>query len=58
MKEFGSEVARHAEGEVAQQAKGSQPTQIQIMIERRDPLFAQKIDTRFSRDCKNANSEK
>ena len=37
MKELGSEVAR--------QAKGSQPTnqtQIQIMIERGDPLFAQK----------------
>ena len=42
MKELGSEVARQPEGEVARQAKSSQPdqTQIQIMIERGDPLFA------------------
>ena len=45
MKELGSEVARQSEGEVAEQAKVFQPTQlnqIQIMIERRDPLYAQK----------------
>ena len=67
-RELGSEVARQAEGEVARQAEGSQPTQPNpnpIMIERRDPLFAentsrlsnQEIDTRFSRDCKNVNLE-
>ena len=68
MKELGSEVARQPEGEVARQAEGSQPTQPNpnpIMIERGDPLFAentsrssnQEIDTRFSRDSKNANLE-
>ena len=44
MKELGSEVARQPE-EVARQAKSSRLTQlnqIQIMIERGDPLFAQK----------------
>ena len=56
MKELGSEVVRQP-GEVARQAKGSQPTQTQtqIMIERRHLLFGHK--TRpihgFSRDCKN-----
>ena len=60
MKELGSEVAR--------QAEGSQPTQpnpnpIHVRTER--PVVtenmsrsnAQEIDTRFSRDCKNTNSD-
>ena len=45
MKKLDSEVARQPEGEVARQAKSSQstqPIQTQIMIERRDPLFALK----------------
>ena len=45
MKEWGSEDARQPEGEVARQAKSfqpTQPTQIPIMIERGDPLFAHK----------------
>ena len=37
MKELGSEVARPPEGEVVNQAK---QIQTQIIIERRDPLFA------------------
>ena len=41
MKELGSEVARQAEGEVAKQPTNNQ-TQIQFMIERGDPLCAQK----------------
>ena len=49
MKELGSEVVRQPEGEVAQQpdgevarqAKSSQPIQ-PIIVERRDPMFAQK----------------
>ena len=56
MKELGSEVARQPEGEVARHNQ----TQIQIMIERGDPLFSeeayrsQEIDTRFSRESKNS----
>ena len=42
MKELGSEVVRQPEGEVARQAKVSNQTQFQIMIERGDPLFAHK----------------
>ena len=58
MKKLGSEVARQPEGEIVRQAKGSQSTnqiQNQIMIERRDPLFALKeerpvLETRSSRE--------
>ena len=68
MKELGSEVARQAEGEVARQAEGSQPTQPNpnpnhdrterpVVCENTSRSSNQEIDTRFSRDCKNANLE-
>ena len=69
MKELGSEVARQPEGEVARQAEGSQPTQpnpnpnhdrtgrLDDMQDGRNTSRSQEIDTRFSRDCKNSNSE-
>ena len=46
MKDLGSEVARQPEGEVVQQAKGSQPTQPNPNPNHDrtgDPLFAQKL---------------
>ena len=60
MKDLGSEVARHAEG--------SQPTQPNpnlnhdrtgrpVVAENTSRSSTQEIDTRFSRDCKNANLE-
>ena len=65
MKEVGSEVARQAGGESAQQAEGSQPNPNPNHDRTGRPVVcstntsrSQEIDTRFSRDCKNANLEK
>ena len=65
MNELGSEVARQPEGEVARQAKGSQPTQPnpnpnhdrteRPVVCSENTSLSQEIDTRFSRDCKNTN---
>ena len=68
MKELSSEVPRQAEGEVARQAEGSQPTQPNpnpnhvrtvrpVVCKNTSHSSNQEIDTRFSRDCKNANLE-
>ena len=61
MKELGSEVARQPEGEVARQAKGSQPTQPNLtgrrVVSSENTSRSHEIDTRFSRDSKNANLE-
>ena len=67
MKDLGSEVGRHPEGEVGRQAKSSQPTQPNpnpnhdrtgrpvVCSER--ALRSQEIETRSSRDSKNFNLE-
>ena len=68
MKELGSEVARQAEGEVARQTEGSQPIQPNpnpnhdrtgrpVVCKNTSRSSNQEIETRFSRDCKNANLE-
>ena len=60
MKELGSENARQPEGEVARQAKGSQPNphhgrKGRPVVYSENTSRSQEIDTRFSRDCKNTN---
>ena len=64
MKELGSEVARQPEGEVARQAKGSQPTKPnpnpshdrteRPVVCSENTSRSQEIDTRFSRESKNS----
>ena len=67
MKELGSELARQAEGEVAGQAEGSQPTQPnpnpnhdrtgRPVVYSENTSRSQEIEARFSRNCKNSNLE-
>ena len=61
MKELGSEVVQQPEGEVVQQSKcsqSSQPNPIQIVIERRNSLFALKEEHPVHRKSKHVLSVK
>ena len=67
MKDLFSAVPRQAEGEVARQAEGSQPTQPnpnpnhdtteRPVVCSENTSLSQEIVARFSRDCKNPNLE-
>ena len=60
MKDLGSEVALQAEGSQATQPNPNpnhDRTERPVVAEKTSRSSNQEIDTRFSRDCKNANLE-